>query len=92
MLHDLRSKSAPSQKEGELIDAALEKAAKATAIAEAEVAKALGYELCKYEFPPTPMLTVGNTGWGDQPSAVYECPKCKFNTSAPFMFNRMPGK
>jgi hypothetical protein len=30
-----------------------------TAIAEAEIAKALGYELCKCDFPPTPMRTVG---------------------------------
>jgi hypothetical protein len=60
MLHDLRGKSESTQKEGELIDAALDKASKATAIAEAEFAKALGYELCKCEFPPVPMLTVGH--------------------------------
>ncbi|MGY4409137.1 hypothetical protein ACVWW4_000873 [Bradyrhizobium sp. LB7.1] len=92
MLRDLRGSGEPSTREGELIDAALDKATKATAIAEAEVAQALGYQLCKCEFPPTPMLTVGSTSRGDKPGTVYECPKCKHNTSAPFTFNRLPGK
>jgi hypothetical protein len=88
-----RSDSQPSQKEGELIDAALDKANKATAIAEAEVAKALGFELCKCEFPPVPMLTVGtHSGRAGKNGAVYECPKFKFNTASPFTFTRLPGK
>jgi hypothetical protein len=41
------------------IDTALTVASSNTAIAEAELAKAFGYELCKCEFPPTPMVTVG---------------------------------
>ena len=41
------------------ITAALATAESSSRIAEAEVAKALGYELCKCQFPPTPMLTVG---------------------------------
>ncbi len=93
MLKDLRGNQQPSQKEGELIDAALDKAAKATAIAEAEFAKVLGFELCKCEFPPIPMLTVGtHSGRAGKGGAVYECPKCKFNTAAPFIFTRLPGK
>ena len=93
MLRDLKGSSQPSQKEGDLIDAALDKATKATAIAEAEVAKALGYELCKCEFPPVPMLTVGtHAGKPGVHGAVYECPKCKFNTATPYSFNRLPGK
>ncbi|MET3299667.1 hypothetical protein [Bradyrhizobium diazoefficiens] len=91
MLRDLRRNTDASPREGELIDAALDNATKAAAIAEAEVAKALGYQLCKCEFPPTPMLTVGNTSRGG-PAAVYECPKCKYNTAAPYTFNRLPGK
>jgi hypothetical protein len=43
--------------ETKLIAAALEKPSTATVIAEAEVAKALGYELCKCQFPPIPILT-----------------------------------
>jgi predicted secreted protein len=58
-IRDLRGSSKPDQKEGELIDAAVDKAAKAKATAEAEVAKALGYQLCKREFRPVPMLMVG---------------------------------
>ncbi len=42
-----------------LIDEALDQADKATKIAEAEVAQALGYALCKCGFSPTPMRTVG---------------------------------
>lgn len=73
MLRDLRTQPEGSSREGELIDAALDKATKATAIAKAEVAQALGYQLCKCEFPPTPMLTVGNTGKGNVSAPVYEC-------------------
>lgn len=62
MLKDLKGNRQPSR-EGELIDAALDKASKATAIAEAEIAKVLGYELCKCEFPPVPMLAVGTHNW-----------------------------
>lgn len=75
-----------------MIDAALDKASKATAIAEAQVAQALGYQLCKCEFPPTPMLTVGSTGRDDKAATVYQCPKCKHDTAAPFTFNRLPGR
>jgi hypothetical protein len=92
MLRDIRGNGAAPEREGELIDAALEKASSATAIAEAEVAKALGFHLCKCEFPPTPMLTVGSTSRGDMSGAVYECPKCRFNTALPFTFNRLPGR
>ena len=64
-----------------------------TAIAQAEVAKALGYQLCKCDFPPPLMLTVGTHSLrGGKAGAVYECPKCKFNTASPFSFTRLPGK
>jgi hypothetical protein len=42
-----------------VINQALDHAVSTAAIAEAEIAKALGYELCKCQFPPTIMLTVG---------------------------------
>jgi hypothetical protein len=92
MVREARSSPNGGKDEGKLIEAALDKANAATAIAEAEVAQALGYQLCKCEFPPTPMLTVGTTGRGDRATVVYECPKCRFNTSMPFTFNRLPGK
>jgi hypothetical protein len=79
------------KEETKLIDAALDKASVATAIAEAEVAKALGFELCKCQFPPIPMLTVGHI---DNPNAkkngpVYECPKCGYNSAGPWIYNRI---
>ena len=40
--------------------------------------EAFGYELCKCEFPPTPMKTVGYTR---DRQVVYQCPKCGFNTA-----------
>jgi hypothetical protein len=96
MVRELRSRpDGGSEKETALIDAALDKADGAAAIAQAQVAKALGYELCKCEFPPIPMLTVGShNGRSGIPDGlpVYECPKCKFNTAAPWSFNRLPGK
>jgi hypothetical protein len=49
----------PKGEKTAVITAALVAAESSSQIAEAEVAKALGYELCKCQFPPTPMLTVG---------------------------------
>jgi hypothetical protein len=74
-----------------LIEAALEKASIAASVAEAEVAKALGFELCKCQFPPIPMLTVGHI---DQRGVklfgpVYECPKCGFNSAGYWNYNRI---
>lgn len=68
---------------------ALATAESSSKIAEAEIAKALGYELCKCEFPPTIMLTVGEHGGRPKTGPVYECPKCGFNTATPFMYNRV---
>ena len=79
------------------ITAALDSASASAKIAEAEVAKALGYELCKCEFPPTPMLTVGYHTANQTPGTafglpVYECPKCGITNAAPFRFQRTPIK
>src|SRR5262245_10548783 len=59
---------------------ALEKSEVQLQIAEAQIAKGLGYTLCECKFPPTPMLTVG---WlngaskiGAPGRAVHQCPKC----------------
>jgi hypothetical protein len=71
------------------ISQALATAESSSKIAEAEIAKSLGYELCKCEFPPTPMLTVGEHNGRPKTGPVYECPKCGFNTAGPFMYNRI---
>jgi hypothetical protein len=76
------------------ITAALATAESSSRIAEAEVAKALGYELCKCNYPPTIMLTVGahtgRTAQGQGP--VYECPRCGYNTAYPHAYQRLSAK
>jgi hypothetical protein len=77
------------------ITAALETAEASSKIAEAEIAKALGYELCKCQFPPTPMLTVGyhTRSLTDRPgSPVFECPKCGITSAGPIMYERTAPK
>ncbi len=41
-------------------------------IAEAQIAQALGYQLCQCEFPPVIMLNVENSGR----NKIFQCPKC----------------
>jgi hypothetical protein len=72
---------------------ALDSASTSAKIAEAEMAKALGYELCKCQFPPTPMLTIGHMTANPTPATslgkpVFECPRCGNNNSEPFGFQR----
>jgi hypothetical protein len=61
-----------------VITAALVTAESSSRIAEAEVAKALGFELCKCSFPPSIMLTVGEHNGRSKlgTGPVYECPRC----------------
>jgi hypothetical protein len=83
----------PAGDKSAAISQALASAEASAKLAEAEIAKALGFELCKCEFPPTAMLTVGtHSGRMGKAGAVYECPKCNFNTASPFSFTRLPGK
>ena len=94
MVREARGKSGDAdhgKEETKLIEAALEKASTATAVAEAEVAKALGFELCKCQFPPIPMLTVGRIDIPDlkMRGPVYECPKCGYNSAGPWGYNRI---
>jgi len=74
------------------VETALATAASSTAIAEMEVAKALGYQFCRCEFPPTMMLTVGySTGVAhfEAGDPIYECPKCGFNNSGGYGYTRL---
>lgn len=93
MVREIRSLGGITDQEQRAIDNALTLATSNTAIAEAEIAKALGYELCKCDFPPVPMKTVGyftmpttKRNIGDP---VYECAKCGFNTAGPFGYERI---
>lgn len=50
----------PSGEKKEVAGRTLEEADKQLRLAEAEIAKALGYSLCRCQFPPTPMLQIGH--------------------------------
>jgi hypothetical protein len=73
------------------ISQALATAESSSRIAEAEIAKAFGYELCKCEFPPTIMLAVGYHSTGTTRGPVHECPKCGYNTAASGILASLPG-
>ena len=64
------------------------------AIAEAEIQKALGYELCKCQWPPVAMLTIGYFhrihGKHQEGDPVFECPKCGYTDAGPSNFTRLP--
>jgi hypothetical protein len=91
LVKEIRQIAGGTPQQSKAVDEALEHAEQSAAIAEAEVAKALGYELCKCQFPPTIMLTVGRklerAGAGTGP--VYECPKCGYNTAGMFAYDRL---
>jgi hypothetical protein len=92
MVRDVKSLGGGTEQERKAIDKALTVASSNTAIAEAQLAQAFGYDLCKCEFPPTPMTTVGYFAMshGEHPAGdpVYECPKCGYTSAGPFMFER----
>ncbi|SPP93208.1 protein of unknown function [Bradyrhizobium vignae] len=72
----------PTGEKQAAITQALVTAESSAKLAEAEIAKALGFGFCKCEFPPTPMLTVGHISnahaarYGIQ-GAVYEWPEVR---------------
>ncbi len=69
----------------EAVAATIEASERQFALAEAEIAKGLGYDLCKCQFPPTIMLRAGYMRDG---TIVYECPTCKNNTMPGRLFTR----
>jgi hypothetical protein len=71
-----------STEQKKVLEQTLATATSSAAFAEAELARAFGYELCKCTIPPIPMLTVGYSGG----NPVYECPKCGFNTATAARF------
>jgi hypothetical protein len=79
----------PKDEKTAAITAALLTAESSSRIAEAEIAKALGYELRKCTFPPTIMLTVGEHSGRPKLGPVYECPQCGYNTAGPITYNRI---
>jgi hypothetical protein len=91
LLKDAKELLPPGDQREVAITQALATAESTSQIAQAEIAKALGYELCKCEFPPTIMLTIGAI---THPAAkkkgpVFECPKCGINTSDGWSYDRV---
>jgi hypothetical protein len=90
---DIRAIAGGTEEQKKVVDEALDHAIRTAAVAEAEVAKALGYELCKCQFPPTIMLTVGHKSERGERGAtasgpVFECPKCGYNSAGPWLYTR----
>jgi len=97
MVRDIKSLGGGTEQERKAIDQALTVASSSTAIAEAQLAQALGYELCKCEFPPTPMTTIGyfrgmHKGHHQAGDPVYQCPKCGYTNAGPYGFERTRAK
>jgi hypothetical protein len=94
IVKDIRSIGGSTEQEQKAIDSALTVASTNTAIAEATLGQAFGYQLCKCDFPPTPMRTVGYVSVqlanGMKPGdPVYECPKCGYINVGPFTYQRI---
>jgi len=73
LVKEVRASGGGSEAQQQLVDEALEKAGTAAKIAEAQVAKALGYSLCQCTFPPQIMLSIGRHPTGRE---RFECPGC----------------
>jgi len=90
LLKDAKELLPPGDPRQTAISQALVTAESTSKLAEAEIAKALGYELCKCEFPPAIMLTVGrHNDRSGHSGPVYECPKCGDNTAGPWTYDRI---
>jgi hypothetical protein len=81
-------KGSPSEKEA--ATKALAELDRQSQIAQAQLAQLLGYELCRCEFPPIPMLQVGNISVGQigRAQPIYECPKCLQTTAGGWAYDR----
>jgi hypothetical protein len=79
----------PKGSKREAAEKALKEAETSVRIAEAKLAKGLGYELCHCKFPPTPMLRVGHSRRAGALLPVFECPICAQNSAMGHSFFRM---
>jgi hypothetical protein len=92
MVRDVASLGGGTKEQQQKIERALVTAESSAAIAQAQLAQALGYELCRAHYPPIIMTVVGffnrphgRRQGGDQ---VYECPQCGYNTARPWRYTR----
>ena len=88
LVRDVHQTFPPGEKM-ETVERTLAEADRQLRLGEAQIAQALGYSLCRCEFPPIPMLAVGYRGiadGGDYVTAlasstpgrvtIHECPTC----------------
>lgn len=94
LVKDVQSVLPPGEKK-EAVAAALVGAETQLQVAEAQLAQAFGYQLCRCTFPPTPMLKVGwrsNTQPKIVPGVthfdVHECPRCGQNDAGMWDWDR----
>ena len=71
----------PDSVEKDAIEKSLAEAGKASKLAEAQIAQALGYKLCKCTFPPQVMLSVGYKENVEE----FKCFSCNKSSIAPLM-------
>ncbi|MBI3813859.1 MAG: hypothetical protein HY279_05255 [Nitrospinae bacterium] len=62
----------PAGNEKTVITQTLEEAEKAAKLAEVQIAKSLGYNLCQCTFPPQIMLSIGYEVYSER----FKCPNC----------------
>jgi len=77
----------PAGDKKEVIARTLETAEQQVRLGEAQIAQALGYNLCRCAFPPTPMLKIGKITRGAVRD-VHECPRCGQDDAFPMGFTR----
>ena len=73
----------PESEDKKAIEKSLNEAVKATNIAEAQIAQALGYNLCKCTFPPQVMLSIGYKETNYSHIEEFICPVCKKSSIPP---------
>jgi hypothetical protein len=76
----------PDSVEKEAIVSSLAEANKASKLAEAQIAQALGYKLCQCTFPPQVMLSVGYK----ENIEEFKCTGCNKSSIAPEIDPRIP--
>jgi hypothetical protein len=87
----------PEGEKKDVVSRTLDEADKQLVLAEAQIAQALGYPLCRCQFPPIPMLKVGwasvqrsDVKYGGQTRVdAHECPKCGQSDVQPYHIQRM---
>jgi hypothetical protein len=92
LIKDVRGSGKGAANEDAVVGEALRQAETAAKIAEAQIAKALGYQLCHCTFPPTAMLTVGysmRVGPEGRAPQVFECSRCGYNTAGGYVYERL---